>query len=137
MKKANILMNLGRVTLLGVSLTAGLFHTSSAQAGAVATDARTGASGIGRVWEGSPSRQQALAVDRAIRNGGSAATIRSYQFNVPAGCYVAYYIGWVPGKGWAGNWSYAYDPNTAQARACDGLIRQNASSIQFYACWQE
>lgn len=134
---SNHRMNLGRAALLAVSLAATLGNSPSVQAGAVATDSQNGASGIGRAFEGDGNRQLALARDRAERNGGSSPYIRSYQFTVPRGYYVGYYIGRVSGKGWAGNWSYAADPLTALNRACDGLIRQGATDIRYVHCWQE
>jgi hypothetical protein len=122
---------------LAVGVLAGVL---SAQAGAVAVDSRTaniGGWGVARADEGTPSRQLQLAIERAIRFGGSAPYIRAYQFNVPKGCYASLAIGLVSSKGWAGNWGYGATPADAERNARAGMTRQGASGIQVVKTWRE
>ena len=112
----------------------------SVQAGAVAVDSRTagcGGWGVARADEGTPSQQLALAIERAIRFGGSAPYIRAYQFNLPKGTCAALAIGVVSGKGWAGNWSYGPSATVAEENARAGLKRQGATQIQVVKSWRE
>ncbi|MCC7374762.1 MAG: hypothetical protein IT581_08900 [Verrucomicrobiales bacterium] len=126
-----------------VSATLGLLTLltpSSSFAGAVAVDSRTagiGGWGVARADEETPSRQLQLAIDRAIRYGGSATYIRAYQFTVPKGCYASLAIGVVSGKGWAGNWGYGATPAEAECNARAGMVRQSASQISVVRTWQE
>ena len=128
-------------SLLAAALAAGVLAGAfSAQAGAVAVDSRTanvGGWGVARADEGTPSRQLQLAIERAIRYGGSAPYIRAYQFDVPKGCYASLAIGLVSGKGWAGNWGYGATPADAERNARAGMIRQGASGIQVVKTWRE
>jgi hypothetical protein len=123
--------------VLGASV---LVAAVSSQAGAVAVDSRTagiGGWGVARADEGTPSRQLSLAIERAVRFGGSAPYIRAYQFNVPRGCYASLAIGVVTGKGWAGNWSYGATVAEAERKARAGMERQCATQIHVVKTWRE
>lgn len=131
------LVRLARRTILAALSVAAVFSSTGAFAGAVATDWRNGAWGTAKASEGSASTQLQLAINRAIRYGGTSGYIRAYQFTIPRGCYAAYATGYVSGKGWCGNWSYDANPTVAGQKARAGLVGQNASSICLQKVWQE
>jgi hypothetical protein len=138
MKHTNSLLSkLTRGAMLALTVFATLHQTPAAFAAAVATDSRNGAWGTAYSNEGTPSQQVTRAINRAIAFGGNATYIRSYQFTVPAGCYVAYATGYVSGKGWCGNWSIDPNLNVALQKACDGLLRQGATRVVLQKYWQE
>jgi len=122
-----------RNSILVLTVATAAFGSHSAQAGAFAVDSRNGAWGCAQAREGDPARQYNLAVNRAVNRGGAVPYIRCAQFNLPSGTYVACSIGYVPGKGWCGNWAIN------GVDSADGLRRQNAYpwTIQFVNCWWE
>lgn len=132
--------SLKQTLLTGVLGASVVLAAVSSLAGAVAVDSRTAASGgwgVARADEGTPTRQLQLAIERAVRFGGSVPYIRAYQFNVPQGCYAALAIGVVSGKGWAGNWGYGATPAVAEQNAYAGMVRQCASQIRVVKSWRE
>ena len=129
-----VLSKFTRTAMLALTVATTLSPMPSAFAAAVATDSRNGAWGVAYSNEGTPSEQVTRAKNRA---GGNATYIRSAQFSVPAGCWVAYATGYVGGKGWCGNWSIDPNPNVALQKACDGLYRQGATRVVLQNYWKE
>jgi hypothetical protein len=133
--KLNITRSAVRHLLLGLTLGCVVTATQQARAGAFAVDSRNGnyTYAHAEARDGTPQQQYNLAIKRAIYWGASLPYIRCAQFNVPKGTRVQCSVGYVPGKGWCGNWAIN------GANSADGLIRQGAvrSSIFLAFSWVE
>jgi hypothetical protein len=112
-----------RKAIFTVAVTASSVGGYSAQAGAFAVDSRNGAWGCSEAREGAPAQQYNLAVNRAVNRGGAVPYIRCAQFTLPRGTMVYCYFGYVPNKGWCGNWA------TTPSAAIDGLVRQGVRPL--------
>lgn len=120
----------------GALIALGTSFTPSASAEAVACDAITGAWGaIVPCCGVSAQTQINWAKQDAIAKGGNPNYIRAYYVDLPKNNFFFYATGYVSGKGWCGNWSYAPSYDVARANAIAGLTRQNGTSIRIVAWW--
>lgn len=135
MTTSNTLKSILRKSILTLTIASAAFSSQSAQAGAFAVDSRNGdwtwAYATANV--GDAATQYRVAVERAVYWGGNVNFIRCAQFNVPRGTRVECAVGYVPGKGWCGNWALN------GASSLDGLRRQGAYawSMRVVASWTE
>lgn len=124
-----------RSAVLLLTMTCAIAPRQVANAGAFAVDSRNGnyTYAHAEARDGTATQQYNLAIKRAISWGATLPYIRCSQFNVPRGTRVECSVGYVPGKGWCGNWALN------GAKSADGLLRQGAipSSIFVAFTWIE